>query len=61
MVKVESLRKKEKPELQKLLREKREKLQRLRFDLASGNLKNIRAIRQIKKDIARILTILRNY
>jgi len=58
MVKVESLRKKEKPELQKLLREKREKLQRLRFDLASGNLKNIRAIRQIKKDIARILTIL---
>lgn len=58
MTKAEKLRKKSESELHKLLKEKREKLQRLRFDLASGDLKNIRAIRQIKKDIARILTIL---
>jgi len=60
-MKMEDLRKKTKPELQKLLREKREKLRDLRFNLAGGKLKNVREIRAIKKDIARILTVLRNY
>ncbi len=45
-------------ELKKLLQEKREKLRQLYFDLASGKVKNVREIRMIKKDIARILTIL---
>ena len=51
---------KQKPEneLRKLLKEDREKLQQLYFDLASGKVKNVREIRMIKKDIARILTIL---
>jgi len=46
-------------ELQRVLQEKREKLRQLRFDLASGKVKNVREIREIKKDIARLLTVLR--
>lgn len=46
----------EKEELKKSLGEKRERLRQLRFDLAAGKVKNIREIRAIKKDIARILT-----
>jgi len=45
-------------ELQKILLEKRERLRNLRFDLAAGKVKNIKEIREVKKDIARILTIL---
>ncbi len=44
-------------ELQDLLRERREELMKKRFDLSAGRLKNVREIRAIKKDIARILTI----
>jgi ribosomal protein L29 len=36
-------------------------LRQLRFDLVSGKVKNVKEIRETKKDIARILTILRNY
>jgi large subunit ribosomal protein L29 len=53
------LRQKTKTELQKLLMENREKLRQLRFDLAAGKVKNVREIRMIKKDIARILTLLK--
>lgn len=53
------LRKKTKSELQKLLEQHRAKLRSLRFDLTSGKVKNVREIRQLRKDIARILTILR--
>jgi large subunit ribosomal protein L29 len=48
-----------KGELQRVLMEKRDKLRQLRFDLAAGKVKNVREIREIKKDIARILTLLR--
>jgi len=58
-MKINQLRKQSRGELQKLLRESREKLRTLRFDLASGKLKNVREIREIKKDIARILTLLK--
>lgn len=54
------LRKKTKNQLDKLLLEKQERLRQLRFDLASGKLKNVREIRHIKKDIARILTLKRD-
>lgn len=60
-MKLDELKRKTKPELQKLLQDSREKLRQLRFDLASGKVKNVREIRTIKKDIARILTIIRNY
>lgn len=46
-------------ELERILMQNREKLRQLRFDLAAGKVKNVREIREIKKDIARILTILK--
>jgi len=58
-MKITELRQKSKSELQKLLQDSREKLRQLRFDLASGKVKNFREIRELKKDIARILTLLK--
>jgi len=46
-------------ELKKSLENSREKLRSLRFDLASGKVKNVREIREIRKTIARILTLLK--
>jgi large subunit ribosomal protein L29 len=60
-MKISELAQKNKSELEKLLQENKERLRVLRFDLAAGKVKNVREIRKIKKDIARILTILRNY
>lgn len=57
-MKISEFKQKPKKELQRLLRTNQDKLRQLRFDLASGKVKNVREIRQIKKDIARILTIL---
>jgi len=56
-MKASELRQKPKEELQKLLSEKGERLRNLMFDLASGKVKNVREIREIKKDIAKILTL----
>ncbi|HUV81055.1 MAG TPA: 50S ribosomal protein L29 [Patescibacteria group bacterium] len=53
------LRKKSKEEMQKILKDDREKLKQLRFDLAAGKVKNVREIRKIKKEVARILTLLK--
>ena len=58
-MKIAELRQKTKEELQKLVVDYRERLRVLRFDLASGKVKNVREIRQLKKDIARILTLLK--
>ncbi len=49
-----------KGEMQKELLEEREKLAKLRFDLAAGKVKNIREIRHLKKNIAQLLTLLKN-
>ena len=57
-MRITELRQKSKSELQKLLQDNRTRLGQLRFDLAAGKVKNVREIRQIKKDIARILTLL---
>jgi large subunit ribosomal protein L29 len=57
-MKPKELWQKDKKELEKLLKECKEKLQKLRFDLKLGKLKNYREIRNLKKDIARILTII---
>ena len=57
-MKITEIRQKSKPELQKLLQSLKEKLRQLRFDLSSGKVKNTREIQQVRKDIARILTIL---
>lgn len=57
-MKISELRQKTESELRKLLQESRERLRSLRFDLASGKIKNVREIRKIKKDIAKISTLL---
>ena len=57
-MKTAELRQQTKEELKRQLQEGREKMRQLRFDLVSGRIKNIREIRVIKKDVARILTIL---
>lgn len=59
-MKVRELQQKSKSELQKLLQDNRGKLRQLRFDLSAGKVKNVREVRRIKKEIARILTLLRN-
>lgn len=59
-MKITEIRQKSKLELQKLLQESREKLRQLRFDLASGKVKNVRDIRKTRRDIARILTIIKH-
>lgn len=53
------MREKSDKELQKLLIELREKLRDFRFKVAAKQVKNHRDIRKVKKDIARILTILK--
>lgn len=58
-MKVVELRKKPKKELQRTILDLQEKIRELRFNLASGKVKNIKEIRRIRKDIARILTILK--
>ena len=58
-MKITELRQKSESELQKILSDDREKLRQLRFDLAAGKVKNVREVRKIKKDIARILTMLK--
>ena len=58
-MKITELRPKNKKELAKMLINSKERLRTLKFDLASGKVKNVRAIRELKKDIARILTILK--
>ncbi len=57
-MKVKELRQKSKNELNSLLKEKREKLRGLRFDVSLKQSKNVRQIRNLRKDIARILTVL---
>ena len=54
---IKDLRQKPKDALQKMLADSREHLRVLKFDLSSGKVKNVREIRQIKKNIARILTL----
>ncbi|HDQ22570.1 MAG TPA: 50S ribosomal protein L29 [Candidatus Uhrbacteria bacterium] len=46
-------------ELQRLLAASREKMRDLKFKVSQNQLKNIREIRQIRKKISRILTILK--
>ncbi|MBU4204585.1 50S ribosomal protein L29 [Patescibacteria group bacterium] len=58
-MKTVDLRKKSKEELQRNIQELRESLSKLFFKLAANKLKNVKEIRNIKKDIARILTVIK--
>ncbi len=56
-MKINEFKQKSNKELQTILEKNREKLRSLRFDLSFGKVKNVRQVRVVKKDIARILTI----
>ena len=58
-MKVKELRQKSNKELHSLLIEKRNKLLQLKFDLVNKKLKNVREIRETRRDIARILTLIK--
>ena len=55
---IQELKTKPTEELLKLLKESTERLRVLKFDLAAGKVKDIRELRALKKDIARIKTFL---
>jgi ribosomal protein L29 len=58
-MKIKEIREKNMEELKKLLNEKREAVRKSRFDIAAKQVKDIRETRNNKRDIARILTILK--
>lgn len=57
-MKIKEVREKGIDELKKILAEKREEVRKLRFDIAAKQAKNNRKLRNDKRDIARILTVL---
>lgn len=58
---IKEIRTKSESELQSILKDLRLKLDDLNFKVSQGQVKNIREIRVIKKDIAKILTALKEY
>ena len=58
---IEELKNKSEAELHVFVKENRDRLQALRFDLAQGKIKNVKEIRKLKKAIARALTFLAGY
>ena len=59
-MKTKEIENKSKSDLIDLLFKKREILRKGRFSVFSGKVKNIKVISGTKKDIARILTVLKN-
>jgi len=59
MAKVIELRKKTEEELAKMLSELEDSVRSLRFKISSKEIKNHQLLRMAKKDIARILTIMK--
>lgn len=55
---IKELKTKSTEELNKMLAESRDKLRDLRFKVANRQLKDVRAIRKIKREIARMLTLI---
>ena len=59
MMKIDKIKEMSSPELEKELAELKTELFKLRFSLATNGLDNPMKIKAVKKDIARIKTILR--
>ncbi|MEK7072753.1 MAG: 50S ribosomal protein L29 [Patescibacteria group bacterium] len=55
---IKEIRNKPLPELNHLLSDLRKKLDDLKFKVFQNQLKNIREVRVIKKDIAKVMTVL---
>ena len=53
------IKNKSKKDLQEMLRDTQDKLRELRFQTNEAQLKNVRSIRKVRKDIAQILTLIR--
>ncbi len=58
-MKIAELRQKSKEELEALAGEKQSRIEELRFLLRQNKTKNVKEIKNIKKDIARIKTLVR--
>ena len=56
---IDELKTKPVVELKTMLREERQKLQSLRFELAAGKVKNIHELRESRKLSARLLTFIK--
>ena len=56
-MKLADLKKKSTTDLDKLMAEHRSRLQELSFKLNANQVKNVREVRVVKKEIARILTL----
>ena len=59
-IKAKELRQKSKQELELMLKESREKVRSLRFDLAAKKLKKVNELSENRKRVAQILTILKS-
>jgi len=57
-MKIKELKEKSQGELKKLLIEKQEITRKLRFEIAAKQVKNTRDLRNQKRDIAKILTLI---
>jgi len=57
-MKIGEFKNKEKNELRKLLKDKKEALRNFRFGIAGSKTRNVKEGNALKKDIARIMTIL---
>lgn len=53
---IQDLKTKPLPELLKFVKEGKERLRILRFDLAAGKVKDVGELRELRKDVARALT-----
>lgn len=58
-MKIKELKQKTDKELKELLIHFKDNLRELRFNLAGGKVKNINEIHRIRRDIARILTLIK--
>lgn len=56
---IQELKKKPLPELKKLLHESTERLRTLKFDLAKGKVKNVGELHDLKKNVARLNTFIK--
>ncbi|MBT4277788.1 50S ribosomal protein L29 [Candidatus Falkowbacteria bacterium] len=57
---IKEIKNKSKKSLDILLADKREKLREMRFKVSNRQLKDVKSIDKMKKDIARILTVKNN-
>jgi len=57
--KIKEFKRLPKKELKRLLTEKKNALRQMRFDLTGGKVKNVREIRETRRDVARLMTMLK--